>query len=50
MPRILNIANSILRLATFAQEKGLIDGAKGLIPVNPTKLTIFGVMTGLLEN
>lgn len=50
MPRILNTANSILTLATFAQEKGFIDGAKGLIPMNPTKLPIFGVMTDLLEN
>lgn len=47
MPRILTLANSVLSLAAFADETGLV---KGLIPLNPTKWPAFSIMSGALED
>lgn len=47
MPRILTLANSVLTMAAFAEEKGLVEG---LIPLNPTKWPSFSIMSGALED
>lgn len=47
MPGILTFANSVLTMATFAQQEGLVEG---LVPLNPTKWPTFSVMAGALED